>query len=196
VVAVSAILLGLAIFAGIIALAIPGAVIAAVIYKTATPAVWALLIILAAVALIGFVVWLALRLSLAAPMSFEQGEFRLFESWPATRERVWTLFGVGLVAFGCLILMEMAFAVIIGVILVAGFAVALAGHVSPGALQLVGKASDPAAMMGLLWPLFAVIVPLSCLFTGAGSAIVVAPFVRAYQILAPSIDHTQPVAGA
>jgi hypothetical protein len=42
----------------------------------------------------GLLIWLALRLSMAAPMTFADNQFRLFESWTLTKGQGWRLLGV------------------------------------------------------------------------------------------------------
>lgn len=53
------------------------------------------------------VIWVALRLSLALPLSFSQRAFRLFESWDMTRGQGWRLFGVAMAVFGIILAGEM-----------------------------------------------------------------------------------------
>jgi hypothetical protein len=52
------------------------------------------------------VIWVALRLSLALPLSFSQRAFRLFESWDMTRGQGWRLFGVAMAVFGIILALE------------------------------------------------------------------------------------------
>ncbi len=63
---------------------------------------WAegLVVFLLACGAAAVVIWVALRLSLALPLSFSQRSFRLFESWDMTRGQGWRLFGVAMAVFG------------------------------------------------------------------------------------------------
>lgn len=71
-----------------------------------------LIVFLLACGALFFVIWVILRLSLAAPMSFAQKNFRLFESWRLTQGLGWKLFGVAL-AIGCIVIaLELALMVV------------------------------------------------------------------------------------
>jgi hypothetical protein len=59
--------------------------------------------------------WITLRLSLAAPMSFSERKFRLFESWTMTSGMNWRLWGVGIIV-GVLVVVIYLLAMCIGVI--------------------------------------------------------------------------------
>jgi hypothetical protein len=80
-----------------LAVMVPTAVVLGVLGALArnSPALGLLIVPVMCVA-VGVIVWVALRLSLATPMSFAQSGFRLYESWDLTRGQVGKLFGVGL----------------------------------------------------------------------------------------------------
>ena len=48
---------------------------------------------------LGVLVWMGVRLSLAGPMTFATGRLSLFKSWPLTKGRFWSLLGCYLLAF-------------------------------------------------------------------------------------------------
>jgi hypothetical protein len=86
---------------------------------------------------LGAVVWVAVRLSLAAPMTFMTGELHIFRSWTLTRGQFWPLFQAyvlaGVLAFITLLLAMIVFWAIAGAVTM------MAG----GALADVGRVFDP-----------------------------------------------------
>jgi membrane protease YdiL (CAAX protease family) len=124
---------------------------------------------------LGVFVWL--RLSMAAPMSFAEGRFRLFESWRFTKGRIGALFGLMLAVVVMTVLAEiLAVVALFGLVEVAAgmlrwrgeqAAAAFTHPIAPGAIPyLMG--------LGLAYSLVCVSV----------QAIAVAPWARAYQTLA------------
>jgi hypothetical protein len=110
--------------------------------------------------------WLALKLSMAAPMTFADRQFRLFESWSFTKGHVGKLLGVSLLLFVFLIGIEVLFG---GLVL--GGIFALGGQMSwlfePGAIQallseppmeIVRKLGPAIAVAGVLWVVFSTVV--------------------------------------
>lgn len=184
---VGSILVGAAIVAGAIVVGIPIGITALVLQKSAGPGTWVALIGLAVVALVALVSWVGLRLSLAGPMSFAAKQFRLFESWPLTRGKVWPLLGVGVVAVIMAILFELVFVLVVAVVGGSAFALAMAGgHFNPAVLG-----SNPAALLQTITPWLVVALVAGCFFIGAASAVVIAPFARVYQLLTPSTASVQ-----
>ncbi|MBO9546676.1 hypothetical protein [Caulobacter sp.] len=116
-------------------------------------------------------VWLALKLSMAAPMTFVDKQFRLFESWSFTKGHVGQLLGVSLLLLVFLIGIEVLFC---GLIIGGVFAVG--GQMSwlfePGAVEalvreqpmdIVRKLGPAIAAGGALWVLFSsVVVTVFC----------------------------------
>jgi hypothetical protein len=123
---------------------------------------------------LGFVVWLAIRSSLAGPANFATGRFGLADSWRLTRGRFWALLGMILLAL-CLL----ALIAIVLFILTALVQAAIGGFHSLAPVSL----SDPEALaqrpgayvFGLIAEL--VVAPL---YMVIGQA----PFVAAYKALA------------
>ena len=115
--------------------------------------------------------WLALKLSMAAPMTFVDRQFRLFESWSFTKGHVGKLLGVALLLLVFLIGIEVLF---LGVVF--GGVFALGGQMSwlfePGAveallreqpMEIVRKLGPAIAAGGALWVLFSsVVVTVFC----------------------------------
>lgn len=106
------------VFYVLMTIATVGAVVPVMVAGTVAGAVggasWSagLLVFLAACGAVALVIWVALRLSLAAPLSFSQRGFRLFESWALTRGQGWRLFAVVLALACIMIVLEMVLAMV------------------------------------------------------------------------------------
>ena len=124
----------------------PVALLGGILAAVGGPAAGALLSF--ATITVGFAVmiWLALRMSLAPPMTFAERNFRLFESWQATRGHAGKMFGVAAV------IVAMLFAVEIAVMLIA-----LSAAGGPTALASLFKTgANPAEIMARMLPIAAV----------------------------------------
>lgn len=104
------------------------------------------------------VVWAALRMSLAPPMSFAERNFRLFESWKQTRGQAARLFAVAAVIIVMMIVAE-AIVGLLGFLLLGG----------PARMADFARlARDPAQMLTAMAPVFlgfsVVLTLLSTLF--------------------------------
>jgi len=126
-------------------------------------------------------IWVALRLSMAAPMTFADAQFRLFESWTLTRGQGWRLLGMAALIMIFILLMEMLVGVaVVGVIAAAGGSLeAIRG---PGALEAF-LARSPAALLGDLWPWLLGLGALSALFSAVLQTVFWAPWAAAYKAL-------------
>ncbi len=131
-------------------------------------------------------IWLFVRLSLAAPMTFAEKRVSVFGSWRVTRGKFWSLFGCYILA--CI------FALMIGVL---GWVVSVcAGAVISGdwtALSTAGANPQMAMMksnLGLLTHLFTagaiVQLVLSSLMGAISRIVMYAPLAAAYRDLAPA----------
>jgi hypothetical protein len=87
--------------------------------------------------LVAFVLWLAIRLSLAGPANFATSRFGLADSWRLTRGRFWALLGMALLA-GCLL----ALIAVVLFVLVAVLQAAIGGFRTLAPVSL----SDPQAL--------------------------------------------------
>jgi hypothetical protein len=125
------------------------------------------------------VVWVAVRLSLAAPMTFTTGRVSLFRAWPLTHNRFWMLFGAYVLAN--------ILAVIIFVLSLIVF-IAIAGSVlilTGGALADVGRVFEPSAksIAANFTPAIIVYQLFMALLWSVLYAIVLAPSAVAYTAL-------------
>lgn len=124
-------------------------------------------------AFLAFMVWLAIRVSLAGPANFASGRFGLADSWRLTRRRFWPLFGMILLALCLLALIAIVLFIVTAVV-----QAAIGGFHTLAPVSL----SDPQALaerpgayvFGLIAEL--VIAPLYLVIAQA-------PFVAAYKAL-------------
>jgi hypothetical protein len=129
-------------------------------------------------------IWLFVRFSMAAPMSFMERQFRLFESWGVTRGHGWGLFAIYLVTS---IIVACIALVVEGVIVGVGVAIFFGGGFH--------NMFDPAALMGRPDQLFRTLMPiwlgLGALGTVVGGyfmALMLAPWAKACQQLTQRAD--------
>lgn len=136
----------------------------------------AIVVGLAALALI---LWVAIKLSMAAPMTFAHRQFRLFESWNFTRGHVGKLVSVALLLVVFLIGIEVLFGV-----LALGGVFALGGSMSwlfqPGALQDLVR-EPPMEIVRKLGPAIAVVGTLMIVFSTIVTTVFCAPWAVAYK---------------
>lgn len=130
---------------------------------------------------LGVMIWVALRLSLAAPMTFADAQFRLFESWTETRGQGWRLLGVAVLLVIFVLLMEMLVgAAAFGVIVAAGGSLeAIRGH---GALEAF-ISRPPIALLTDLWPWLLGLGALASVFSAVVHAVFFAPWAFAHKAL-------------
>ena len=132
-------------------------------------------------------IWAVARLGMAAPMTFSDRRFRLFESWSATRGQGLRLVGLGLLIFLFSLVVEL---VLVGLVLAA--VLAIVGHWPTSAHQVgvwLVALRDLDLRQAAVW-----LVPLAvaaAAIYGSTSAIVIAPWASFYQQL-----NAHPNAGA
>lgn len=93
---------GVAIAAAIVAVVLVG------VLSAAAPALRALWAVAAVVGVLGALVFVSVRLSLAPPLTFDTGRVDVTGSWRLTRGRFWALFGSYLVAGLLAVIVELA----------------------------------------------------------------------------------------
>ena len=132
----------------------------------------------------GLFVWVALRLSMAAPMTFVDAQFRLFESWTLTRGQGWRLLGLAVLLVIFVLLMEVLVgAAVVGAVVAAGGS--LAAIQGPGALEAF-LARPPMVLLHDLWPWLLGLGVLGAVFSAVIQAVIFAPWAVAQRSLTSS----------
>jgi len=146
-------------------------------------------------AALGFVMFaifigICVRFSLAAPMTFAESNFRLFESWRLTRRHSWKLFALGLLLGIVSVVMVLAFeAVIFAVILLVAGGV----HWDPAAFVAVVQDQNRLWSSGVGEGMVAAALVGAYAFGGI-FAVAMAPWAVAYRELLPRAP-TPPAGG-
>jgi len=138
-------------------------------------------------------VWVWLRLSLAGPMTFAEGQFRLFESWTLTRGHVKELLGLG----GLLLVIRQGLPLMI--VLPVYVCVALLAATSVGFVDFgrVGSAPfggevDVGALLAAAAPVVLIAILIGMLAIGALQAVFLAPWAVAYRELSRNAKPGHP----
>ncbi len=135
---------------------------------------------LGAVVTVGLV-WVGLRLSMAAPMTFVEHQFRLFESWALTRGGAARLLGVGVLNLLLVLVLELVVAgIVLGALFWSGGPPAWLGDAK--AVEAL-VAQPPLDLLRRIWPLLAVGGAVLTLLGAALYAVVCAPWAAAYRDL-------------
>lgn len=136
-------------------------------------------VLLAVLAVVVVLAWIALRLSLAAPMTFADRTFRLFESWTLTRGQAWRLFGLAIVLGLVILALEL---VILALFWMLVLGLGFSGGFDPGRIEAFFQ-QPVETWVAALVPAVAVVALLGSLLTGALYAILTAPWAVAYRQL-------------
>ena len=129
----------------------------------------------------GVILWLALRLSMAAPMTFVDNQFRLFESWSLTKGQGWRLLGVALLIVVFVLGLEILVGgVAVGLLFAAGGS--LAALHGPGGFEAF-MARPPAEILRALWPWLSAFGVVAALFAAVVQAIFYAPWAAIHRKL-------------
>jgi hypothetical protein len=171
----------------VILVTIPIAIVIGILAVAKAVAAAVIIGVIAVVAAIAAVIYLALRFSLAVPMMVQDGQFHLMESWALTKGKVLQLSLIALATFALLILVEIVFAVVMGVLGFAGLS-AVAGGVSRWPVFFL---QPPPVLFGKLAPLLAIFAVLWVPFAGCVYAIWAAPWAKAYRdLVQPDVTGT------
>jgi hypothetical protein len=161
----------------LIALMIASSAAVGLIAQTVGAGSWlgGLLLFLASCGAFALVIWVALRLSMAAPMSFAERRFRLTEAWPLTHGQGWRLFAVALGLASLILLIQMVLATL-GQALGVGAPLARIE-------DLQGFVAHPAANLARLGPALASLVVMQILVSAFSFTLWAAPFAEIYREL-------------
>lgn len=145
--------------------------------------------IISGVILAVVMIWLSLRLSLAAPMSFAERNFRLFESWKLTRGNAVNLLLVAILMVLIIMVLE---AIVAALVMSVMFAVTGAGglhHMDGHAMEAFFR-QPPDVLIRKLGPWVVAGGLVASLIGAAFMAIVTAPWADAYRQLRGTPDAT------
>ncbi len=116
-------------------------------------------------------VWLAVRLSLVAPMTFTEKKIAIKESWAMTKGRFWPLLGMAVLAGVMSMLVGLLGSIVIAPLnLIFGGLESLAG----------AETTNIATLLVKFWPALLVWGVVNALLSAAQAAIIYAPFSAAY----------------
>jgi hypothetical protein len=135
------------------------------------PALW-LLVVLLGLGGLALLIWLAVRLSLAVPITMAERRISIFGSFAVTKGRFWPLLGMSLLA------VVMSFVVSLLGSLVAMPLQLLAGGLD-GLAQLDGE-SLPAILQAA-WPAITIWIVINAVMSALQVAVIYAPFSAAYR---------------
>src|SRR5215469_238910 len=127
-------------------------------------------------------IWLWLRLSLGVVMTFQERQFRLFESWALTRGHVWRMFLTMLLVFLMILALQLVLW-ILGLVVFGATIAGVAGH-DPKAFF----SQPPAVWLGALTPLFVVVLVAIAIGVGVGNALIWGAVARMWRQLTPEAD--------
>jgi hypothetical protein len=129
----------------------------------------------AVLAVLGAGIWIAVRLSLALPMTFYEKRIRIFESWRLTKGRFWPLFGMYVLSFVLVIVISL-----LGTVILFPLAALLGGGLSGASEALRADYSSLGTWFG---PVTLLSLVLSAILTAITNAVQVAPAAEAYREL-------------
>lgn len=135
------------------------------------PALW-LVVVLLVCAGIALFVWLAVRLSLAIPITLAERRIAIFDSFAVTKGRFWPLLGMALLAF--------VMSMVVGLL---GGLVAMPIQLATGGLAGLSEFEGESlpVLLQSAWPAIAAWVVINAIMSALQVAVVYAPFSAAYR---------------
>jgi hypothetical protein len=127
--------------------------------------------------LIGLLIFVGVRLSLAPVATFAEKRLSLFESWSLTRGQFWPLFGAYVLALACIVVLGLLALVIFTA--VAGVFLLATGR-GPGDLALIFK-PDETSLKAYFTPGLVAYMFVGSVFSALYYAVIAAPGAVAYQ---------------
>lgn len=166
--------LGILLFCAWMALAVLVGVLGGIAGASGANWMW-LLVVLGGLAGVAAIIWIAVRLSLAVPMTVAENRFAFFDSFSLTRGRFWSLLGMAVIAF-----------VMVLVISLLSWVVTLPLSMMVGTDVWAGGSSDPEAIAAALdvtnpWVILSALAEAVIYAMTVG--VMYAPFAAAYRDL-------------
>lgn len=135
------------------------------------PALW-LVVVLLACAAIALFIWLAVRLSLAIPITIAERRIAIFDSFAVTKGRLWPLLGMALLAA--------VMSLVVGLLgSLVGMPIELATGGLKGLADLEGESLQ--VILQTAWPAIAAYIVINAVISALQVAVVYAPFSAAYR---------------
>lgn len=142
-----------------------------------------IVVVLLALAVLALIIWLAVRLSLAIPITMAERRIAIFDSFAFTKGRFWSLLGMALLAFVmCIVVGILGSLVAMPIQLATGGGLAALSGLEEESLQVILQAA---------WPAIAAWIVINAVMYALQVAVIYAPFSAAYRDIkgaAPSAE--------
>lgn len=146
-------------------------VVAGIATASETPALW-LVVVLLVLAAIALLIWLAVRFSLAIPITMAERRIAIFDSFAFTKGRFWPLLGMALLAG--------VMSIVVGLLgSLVGMPIQLATGGLEGLAGLEGESLQ--VILQTAWPAVAAWIVINAIMSALQVAVVYAPFSAAYR---------------
>ena len=176
-----------AVFALIIASALIGGVLYVGIARGGQNAGWfGLSIVVLCIAAACAAIWIAVRLSLAWPISFAEKRIAIFDSWRLTRGAFWRILGTYLLTMIFVLIFSMAVMAVLGVMM-------LIGGISLGGVFQAGAAPDWSRLGPVVGTLVAIWAAAASVISAMTRTVITAPGMEIYRALSGFDDADQAV---